>query len=402
MLKQNWTYKKLGEVASFSRGLTFAKNDVVDISSKKVLRSNNIDLVSHSLNFDDVACLKEGFIIPDEKKLHKGDIFICMSNGSTQHLGKVAFIEDDIDYAFGGFMGAIHPDVKEVYPKYVFYSCLSTEYRRFLASILNGININNLKWSELSKFTIPVPPIETQFRIVSELDLLQSIIDKQKAQLKELDNLAQAVFYDMFGDPVENEKGWEVKRLEDLCEVSSAKRVLVEDVVESGIPFLRGTELTALSKVVSSKDVKFTMFITPEHYERVKSITGVPKKGDILIPSINSEGITWVVDTDEPFYFKDGRVIWVHVNIDAFVSQYLSFVISKILKANYTVLTSGATFLELKLFIIRDLIVPIPPLSLQQSFATKIESIEKQKAAINQSIAETQRLFDYTMDKYFG
>ena len=121
MLKQNWTYKKLGEVASFSRGLTFAKSDVADASSKKVLRSNNIDLVSHSLNFDDVACLKEDFIIPDEKKLHKGDVFICMSNGSTQHLGKVAFIEVDMDYAFGGFMGAIHPDVKLVYPKYAFY-----------------------------------------------------------------------------------------------------------------------------------------------------------------------------------------------------------------------------------------------------------------------------------------
>jgi type I restriction enzyme S subunit len=65
-------------------------------------------------------------------------------------------------------------------------------------------------------------------------------------------------------------------------------------------------------------------------------------------------------------------------------------------------LTSGATFLELKLFIIRDLVVPIPPLSLQQSFAAKIESIEKQKATITKSIEESQKLFDYTMDKYFG
>lgn len=264
------------------------------------------------------------------------------------------------------------------------------------------VTVKHLSAKRLNQVFLFVPHIEIQQHIVSELDLLQSIIDKQKAQLKELDNLAQAVFYDVFGDPVENEKGWEVKRLGDLCEVSSSKRVLVEDVVESGIPFLRGTELTALSKVVSSKDVKFTMFITPEHYERVKAITGVPKKGDILIPSINSEGITWVVDTDEPFYFKDGRVIWVHVNTNAFDSKYLSYVISKILKANYSVLTSGATFLELKLFIIRDLIVPTPPLLLQQTFAAKIESIEKQKATIGKSLEETQKLFDYTMDKYFG
>ena len=90
-MKQSRAYKKLGDIATFSRGLTFSKSDIADTSSKQVLRSNNIDLNNHSLNFDDVACLNEDFVIPDEKKLHEGDIFICMSNGSTQHLGKVAF-----------------------------------------------------------------------------------------------------------------------------------------------------------------------------------------------------------------------------------------------------------------------------------------------------------------------
>ena len=76
--------KRFGEIATFSRGLTFSKGDVVSESSKRVLRSNNIDLATHSLVFDDIACLKEGFIIPDDKMLHRNDIFICMSNGSTQ------------------------------------------------------------------------------------------------------------------------------------------------------------------------------------------------------------------------------------------------------------------------------------------------------------------------------
>lgn len=386
-MKENWTYKKLGEVASFINGYPFKPSDWKE-KGRPIIRIQNLT------NPNAVFNLFDGEI--DAKYIiHKGDVLISWSatlgvfewsydyDGLlNQHIFKVVFDKDDIDKSF--FKYVVASRINEMKEK------------------VHGITMQHITKGEFDKTVIPVPPIETQSRIVSELDLLQSIIDKQKAQLKELDNLAQAVFYDMFGDPVENEKGWEVKRVEDLCEVSSAKRVLVEDVVESGIPFLRGTELTALSKVVSSKDVKFTMFITPEHYERVKSITGVPKKGDILIPSINSEGITWVVDTDEPFYFKDGRVIWVHVNTDAFVSQYLSFVISKILKANYTVLTSGATFLELKLFIIRDLVVPIPPLSLQQSFAAKIESIEKQKATITKSIEESQKLFDYTMDKYFG
>lgn len=265
-----------------------------------------------------------------------------------------------------------------------------------------GAAQRNLDMTAFRKMIIPVPPLEEQSRIVAELDLLTGIIDKQNAQLKELDNLAQAIFYDMFGDPIENPKGWSCSILSEKCEVSSSKRVLVEDVVDSGIPFLRGTELTMLSKAGSSKDVKFTMFITQEHYERVKAITGVPKKGDILIPSINSNGFTWIVDTDSPFYFKDGRVLWVHVNEKYFASHYLKNAISRIISGTYTQLTDGATFLELKLFNIRDMIVPVPPLALQQSFAEKIQSIEKQKETIRASIADTQKLLDYTMDKYFG
>jgi type I restriction enzyme S subunit len=376
-MKENWTYKKLGEVCEIYQPQTISTEMLVPDGEYLVYGAN-------------------GIIGRYDKYNHIESEVLLTCRGAT-----CGSINVSVPYSWiNGNAMVIHPIDDSVFcsRSFLVYLMKSIDY----SLVITGAAQPQITRQKLSPVKIAIPPIETQSRIVAELDLLQSIIDKQKAQLKELDNLAQAVFYDMFGDPVENEKGWEVKRVEDLCEVSSAKRVLVEDVVESGIPFLRGTELTALSKVVSSKDVKFTMFITPEHYERVKSITGVPKKGDILIPSINSEGITWVVDTDEPFYFKDGRVIWVHVNTDAFVSQYLSFVISKILKANYTVLTSGATFLELKLFIIRDLVVPIPPLSLQQSFAAKIESIEKQKATITKSIEESQKLFDCTMDKYFG
>lgn len=316
--------------------------------------------------------------------------------GRKGSINNPLFVEEsfwNVDTAFG-----VVPKCTEVIPKYFFYFCCSYDFTKHDVSV----TIPSLRRTDIIKIQLPVPPINDQERIVAELDLLTGIIDKQRAQLRELDTLARSIFYDMFGDPVENEKQWKKQRLGDYCEVSSSKRVLVKDVVNSGIPFLRGTELTALNKASSSEDVNFSMFITPEHYKKVKTITGVPKKGDILIPSINSEGITWIVDTDEPFYFKDGRVLWIHMNTKTFSSEYLKFAISGILKSTYDTLTSGATFLELKLFIIRDLPIPIPPLNLQQSFARKIASIESQKSTITRSIAETQKLFDYTMDKYFG
>ena len=251
--------------------------------------------------------------------------------------------------------------------------------------------------------TLPfvVAPITDQQRIVAELDCLNEMIALKQEQLKEFDKLAQSIFYDMFGDPVTNEKGWNVIELGTKCEVTSFKRVLIEDVVDSGVPFIRGTELMALSKATKGEKIEFTLFITPEHYAQVKAISGVPAVGDLLIPSINSEGNIWILDTDEPRYYKDGRVLWVHVNHDAYTSEALKFIMHILLKKTYSVMATGATFAELKLFVLRELKTILPPLALQQQFAEKIQAIEAQKELVKKSIAETQQLLDSRMDYYF-
>ena len=186
-MKEGWEYKKLGEVADFYRGLTYGKQDEAISSDVCVLRSNNIDMESMSLNFDEIKYLSPDFVIPEDKKLKGNSIFICMSNGSKQHVGKVAFVENDMDYAFGGFMGLITPS-KEVSAKYVYYACRSPLYRVFLTSIGNGIGITNLKFTDLYNFSFPMPKLSHQQQIVSELDLLSGVIEKQKAKIEKLTN----------------------------------------------------------------------------------------------------------------------------------------------------------------------------------------------------------------------
>jgi len=390
-MREGWKYSKLGEVSSFSRGLTFSKDDVAVESSKKVLRSNNIDLATHSLNFDDVACLKEEFVIPSDKKLHQNDIFICMSNGSTQHLGKVAFIEKDLDYAFGGFMGAIHPQPSAIYPKFAFYYCMSSEYRRSLASVLNGININNLKWSDLSKFPIPVPPLSEQQRIVSELDLLSSIIEKKKAQLKEYDQLAQSIFYDMFGDPVENPKGWEVKEIESIGECISGgtpsrnnpqfftgdinwfsagelNKLFLDDSIE---------KITKESLESSSAKLCKPMSLFIGMYDTAAFKLGIATKASASNQACANVSL-----------FSD-NVVWFYYTLFLMREEALKH-------------RHGARQKNLNLGYIKGFKVPLPPLPLQQSFASKIEAIERQKALIQQSIAEVQMLFDSRMDDWFA
>lgn len=399
-MKQGWEYKKLGEVASFFRGLTYSGKDEVSFSNNIVLRSNNIDLNTNTINFDELKFISDSIIIPKDKKLKKNSIFMCMSNGSKLHLGKVAFIDKEYPYAFGGFMGLIVPKEDELMPKMAYYYFCSQKFKTYLSSIGNGANINNIKFVDIAKDTIPIPPKSTQLSIVSELDKINELIRLKKEQLKDYDNLAQSIFYEMFGDPVENDKGWEVKELGQLCEVTSSKRVFINEVVDAGVPFIRGTELTALNKLVPGEKMHYTLFITQEHYERLKAITGVPKVGDLLIPSINADGIVWMVDTEEPLYFKDGRVLWIHVNHNHFNSIAIQKLMNILIKNIYASM-GGATFAELKLFVLRNMKVPIPPLSVQNAFAEKIKRIDIQKLQVKKSITDLETLLASRMQYWF-
>lgn len=269
-----------------------------------------------------------------------------------------------------------------------------------LDSYISGAIIRKLTQASLRNIDIPLPPKSTQLAIVSELDKINELIRLKKEQLKDFDNLAQSLFYEMFGDPVENEKGWEVKKLGEICEVTSAKRVFINEVVESGVPFIRGTELTALSKLVPGEKMDYTLFITYEHYERLKAITGVPKIGDLLIPSINADGIVWMVDTEDPFYFKDGRVLWVHVNHEYYNSIAIQKLMNVLIKNVFTSM-GGATFAELKLFVLRNMNVPTPPLSVQDAFSEKIKQIDAQKLQVKKSIQDLETLLASRMQYWF-
>ena len=179
-VEKGWKVKKLGDLAELQRGLTYSKGDEVPFSSKCVLRSNNIDLESHTLDLTELKYLREDFAIPEDRKVKKNSIFICMSNGSKQHVGKVAFIGEEMDYAFGGFMGLIVPK-EGINPRYVFYACQSSSFRLFLSSIGNGIGITNLRFPDLATYSFHIPPLGLQCEFAQKIEA----IEKQKELVKQ-------------------------------------------------------------------------------------------------------------------------------------------------------------------------------------------------------------------------
>lgn len=258
-----------------------------------------------------------------------------------------------------------------------------------------GAAQRNLDMASFKKMLIPVPPLDVQERIVGELDLLNGVIDRQRAQLKELDNLAQATFYEMFGDPIENPKGWEVKKLGDVCDVRDGTHDSPK-YVEDGYPLV--TSKNIIAGKLSFENVNY---ISQEDFDNISKRSKVDD-GDIIMPMIGTVGNPIIIRKTREFAIKNVALIKFKEQTlvrNIFVQAFMS---SSAFDAYMKTKNKGGTQKFIALGDIRKLPICVPPLSLQQEFADKIAAIESQKAAISQSIAETQKLLDYTMDKYFG
>lgn len=215
-MKEGWEIKRLIDVVDFQRGLTYSKKDEVDFSENKVLRSNNVDLNTNKLDFTEIRYINPTIVIPDNKMVTKGALLICTANGSKSHLGKVALIDDDYKYAFGGFMGLIKPR-KDLNSKFLFHIMTSDFYKKFIASLSDGANINNLKFGDLGGFQIPLPPLPEQQRIVAILDEAFAAINKAKANAEKNFKNAKELFESYLQGVFEN-GSWEKKKWGDLCE----------------------------------------------------------------------------------------------------------------------------------------------------------------------------------------
>ena len=213
---QGWEIKKLLDVVDFQRGLTYSKNDEVDFSDNIVLRSNNVDLKTNKLDFTELKYINPKIVIPENKKVTKGSLIICTANGSKSHLGKVALIDDDYDYAFGGFMGQVTPKEK-LDSKFLFYLMTSDNYKKFINELSDGANINNLKFSDLGQFEIPLPPLPEQQRIVSILDEAFTAIAKAKANAEQNLKNAKELFDCVLKKKIYDKKR-EMVQLEDVYE----------------------------------------------------------------------------------------------------------------------------------------------------------------------------------------
>ena len=175
-------WKTLGEVCDYIRGITYNKSaETTEVDGWKVLRANNITLETRKLNFNEVKHVKKTIRVRENQMLHKGDILICAGSGSKEHIGKTAYIESDIDYTFGGFMGVLRlKEEKTISSRYLFHYIGSGAFTKYLGATLKSSTINNLNNGIISPFTIPIPSLRVQARIVEILDKFTELEARKK------------------------------------------------------------------------------------------------------------------------------------------------------------------------------------------------------------------------------
>lgn len=386
-MRENWKYQPLGEIVEIKRGLTYSKNDEVDISGKIVLRSNNVNLDNHKFDFTELKYLKPTFDIPADKYLQKGDLLMCMSNGSKAHLGKVALYDGESDkYAFGGFMAALsHKD--SVIGRYLFYAMITPMYKEYIKTLSDGANINNLKVRDIEAFSIPVPPLSEQERIVALLDDQFAKIDALKANAASQLQAAKDLFQSALKEMLTPKEGWERKTLEEIStDMYRGSGITRDQITEDGISCVRYGEIyttynywfdNCKSHTIESK-IK-----SPKYFE----------KGDILF-TITGESVEDIAKSvaylGSEKCLAGGDIVVMKHNQNA---KYLSYALS----TPDAIKQKGLGKTKLKVVhsnvpSIKSIVVPLPSLPEQERIAARLDAISEKVKALQANYDQTLTL----------
>ena len=345
-----------------------------------VIKTNNLTYEGH-IDYSDIC--KRNITEEQAKEwyLRPGDLLIEKSGGTKTHsVGYVSYFEGEEDkYVCNNFILALRPK-NTINSKFLFYQIqFKYESNQFSDCFNKTTGIQNLKVKDYLAKEIKIYTPEEQEKIVSELDTVRSIINKNKQILEKYEILIKSRFIEMFGDITTGNYKFETRKLGSVSEVGSSHRVFTTEFVEQGVPFYRGTEIGMLA---NGQQPEEPFYISEGHYNRLTEHDSKPKIGDLLMPSICNKGQVWMVDTDTPFYYKDGRVLSISPNQKIYNSKYLQYFMREKTIVEYPKLGSGSTFAEFKIFLLKDIDVLTPPISLQNTFASFVQQIDKSKFEI--------------------
>ncbi|KAA6323926.1 hypothetical protein EZS27_026686, partial [termite gut metagenome] len=367
-IESKWDLVTIDLLVQIVRGATYSKEYQSNTkTSNIILTADNITLDGEFIVTKELY-LTDNYVINQEKRLVRNDIFICLSSGSKEHIGKVAFIADDTNYFAGGFMGILRAKEKMT-AKYV-YILLNSLLRQDIRDISTGSNINNLS-GILNEIKIPFPPKEIREKIVAEIEVLE----KKEKETKKSITKAKEKIEQCFKEAYEKANVTYKLSNDEIFSVSIGKRVIDAELdIHGKIP-------------VYSANV-----FEPFGYVNKYLIT------DFTVPSvlwgIDGDWMVNYMSANKPFYPTD-HCGMLRIKITEVLPRYLAWILHKEGKQQ-----GFSRNLRASIDRIKNLTIKIPPLSEQQKIDLEIEKIETQIAEAQKIIDSIPELKDGVLKKY--
>ena len=284
---------------------------------------------------------------------------------------------------------------ENVLPEYLYYVVSYMHLERYFT----GATIPHIYYKDYKNEKFNLDPLDRQKTIVDILGKCEAVIKARKRELELLDNLIKVRFVEMFGDPKINPKGWTECALSEKLNVVGGyafKSDMFDE--DDGIPVLRIGNINA----GYFRPVKLVYWQEDEDLERyamypgdlVMSLTGTVGKDDY--------GNVCILGDDYEMYYLNQRNAKLEIKggIDKFyLSQLLKF---EQIKKKLTGISRGVRQANISNKDILNLVVPLPPMELQNQFADFVHQVDKSKVAVQKALDEIQILFDSLMQKYFG
>ena len=378
---------RLGDICEQINGVSYKPADVYDSLTEKatiLLRANNI--FEDKLNYDELVFVDKKRI-SENQYMKKGDILICASSGSKHLVGKAACLTEDKDLTFGAFCKVLRP--KTVNPEYIKHYFFSPSYRTEISRLSEGANINNIKAADLDNLKIPLPSESIQNKIAKRLDKCVKIINNQKKALEKYDILIKSRFIEMFGEPATNPKKWEIKTLDEVCKkITDGKHGGCKLEDNSDYYYVGAREIFDLNIHYETAQE-----ITKEDFEKDYKRCNL-EIGDFCIvntgATIGKTAIAKDVRTTKTLLQKSVALLKTKENLLS--ALYLQY--SYITNPSMYKVENASAQPNLLLSKIRETKIMLPPLFLQNNFATFVQQIDKSKFEIANSL---KRLYNKGM-----
>jgi type I restriction enzyme S subunit len=233
---------------------------------------------------------------------------------------------------------------------------------------------------------VPLPPLEIQREIVAEIEGYQKIIDGAR------------MVVDNWKPRIDIDPKWPTVKMEEVCEITSSKRIFQEEYVSSGVPFYRTKEIVELS---NNKEISLELYISEKRFNEIERKFGAPQKDDILISAVGTIGVSWVVSDNRKFYFKDGNLIWLKSFKKAnpnFIKTILDFYVA----TNLHLLTNGAAYSAMTIIKLKELLIPLPSEVEQQVVVETIKAEQKSVNSCREMIKIYEDKIKQVIDKVWG